>query len=71
MAGSMSPNPPAFGGQAAQDKSPLSTLNLGFLKNLTEKRTTRGTPFFEELESVPFLDYSQTFVTGRGEGDLS
>lgn len=39
MSTSISPNP---GGSAGQDKSPLSTLNLGFLKGLTEKRTTRG-----------------------------
>jgi hypothetical protein len=25
-----------------QDKGPLNTLNVGFLKSLTEKRTTRG-----------------------------
>nr|XP_036583448.1 bZIP-type transcription factor [Colletotrichum truncatum]KAF6792491.1 bZIP-type transcription factor [Colletotrichum truncatum] len=33
------------GGGSDQDKSPLSSLNLGFLKSLTEKRTTRdGNP---------------------------
>ncbi|GAB1311434.1 hypothetical protein MFIFM68171_01644 [Madurella fahalii] len=46
MASSLSPNPlsePNFGGNgtSGQDKSPLSTLNLNFLKTLTEKRTTR------------------------------
>lgn len=48
MSSSMSPNPTGSqsgygGGSSGQDKSPgpLSSLNLGFLKNLTEKRTTR------------------------------
>ncbi|KAK4117157.1 BZIP-type transcription factor [Canariomyces notabilis] len=45
MASSMSPNqtPPAslIGGPSDQDKSPLSSLNLNFLKTLTEKRTTK------------------------------
>ncbi|KAK3366886.1 hypothetical protein B0T24DRAFT_535281 [Lasiosphaeria ovina] len=41
MASSLSPNQShsSFGGGA--DKSPLSTLNLGILKSLTDKRTTR------------------------------
>lgn len=30
------------GGGSDQEKGPLSSLNLGFLKSLTEKRTTRG-----------------------------
>ncbi|KAK4212985.1 AP-1-like transcription factor [Rhypophila decipiens] len=45
MASSMSPNQSSQssygGGPASHDKSPLSSLNLNFLKNLTEKRTTR------------------------------
>ncbi|KAK5655411.1 hypothetical protein OQA88_5682 [Cercophora sp. LCS_1] len=48
MSSSLSPNPASqssySGGSpapAAQDKSPLSSLNLNFLKTLTEKRTTR------------------------------
>jgi hypothetical protein len=46
MSSSMSPNPASQssfsgGSPAAQDKSPLSSLNLGFLKTLTDKRTTR------------------------------
>ena len=44
--GSKSPQPSGSGGgygsSSGQDKSPLSTLNIGFLKALTEKRTTRG-----------------------------
>ncbi|KAK1764704.1 AP-1-like transcription factor [Phialemonium atrogriseum] len=48
MAASLSPdqsNQSNFGGPAAQDKGPLSSMNLGFLKSLTEKRTTRdGNP---------------------------
>lgn len=42
--GSKSPQPPGggYGSTSSQDKSPLSTLNLSFLKSLTEKRTTRG-----------------------------
>jgi len=48
MSSSLSPNPASqssFGGgsPASQDKNPLSSLNLNFLKTLTEKRTTRGT----------------------------
>ena len=39
MSNSLSPN---LGGASAQDKNALSTLNLGFLKNLSDKRTTRG-----------------------------
>lgn len=46
MASSMSPNQSSQssfgGGPASHDKSPLSSLNLNFLKNLAEKRTTRG-----------------------------
>lgn len=46
MASSMSPNQSSQssygGGPASHDKSPLSSLNLNFLKNLTEKKTTRG-----------------------------
>jgi hypothetical protein len=50
MSSSMSPGQygkqPSDGGYGSpsggQDKSPLSSLNLGFLKSLTEKRTTRG-----------------------------
>ncbi|OLN95878.1 AP-1-like transcription factor 2 [Colletotrichum chlorophyti] len=42
------PQQPQHGGAGSgsdQDKSPLSSLNLGFLKSLTEKRTTRdGNP---------------------------
>ncbi|KAH8893811.1 hypothetical protein GQ53DRAFT_644617 [Thozetella sp. PMI_491] len=46
MASSASPNPNqpgqgGFGG-APDDKSPLSSLNLNFLKTLTERRTTRA-----------------------------
>ncbi|KAK0730836.1 hypothetical protein B0H67DRAFT_475740 [Lasiosphaeris hirsuta] len=41
----MSPNPNFGGGSSGsgqgQDTGPLSSLNLGFLKNLTEKKTTR------------------------------
>ncbi|TDZ65863.1 AP-1-like transcription factor [Colletotrichum trifolii] len=53
MASSMSPDqygkaPSQYngaGGGSDHDKSPLSSLNLGFLKSLTEKRTTReGNP---------------------------
>lgn len=49
MSTSLSPNHQSsqspLGGSAGQDKSPLSSLNLGFLKGLTEKRTTReGNP---------------------------
>ncbi|KAK4451450.1 AP-1-like transcription factor [Podospora aff. communis PSN243] len=51
MSSSLSPNPASqssFGGSPApgqgEDKSPLSSLNLGFLKNLTDKRTTHGQP---------------------------
>ncbi|KAK3392938.1 hypothetical protein B0H63DRAFT_443228 [Podospora didyma] len=44
MASSLSPNQShssfGGGGPSGQDKSPLSSLNLGFLKGLTEKRTT-------------------------------
>lgn len=44
MSTSLSPNhqpgQSPLGGSAGQDKSPLSSLNLGFLKGLTEKRTT-------------------------------
>lgn len=29
-------------GASGQDKSPLNSLNLGFLKTLTDKRATRG-----------------------------
>lgn len=44
MSSSVSPNQPgqAFSGAGGQDKSPLSTLNLNFLKSLADKRTTRG-----------------------------
>ena len=45
MSSSLSPNSASqssFGGSpASQDKNPLSSLNLNFLKTLTEKRTTR------------------------------
>jgi hypothetical protein len=48
MSSSLSPNPASqssFSSSPApgqgEDKSPLSSLNLGFLKNLTDKRTTR------------------------------
>ncbi|KAK3938046.1 AP-1-like transcription factor [Diplogelasinospora grovesii] len=45
MASSLSPNQTSQsgfgGGSSGQDKSPLSSLNLGFLKSLTEKRTAR------------------------------
>jgi hypothetical protein len=37
MSASLSPDP-----GASDSKSPLSALNLGFLKNLTDKKTTRG-----------------------------
>jgi hypothetical protein len=48
MSSSMSPDPgpsSSYGGapSGSQDKGGLSSVNLGFLKNLTEKRTTRGT----------------------------
>ena len=33
----------AYGGTGGADNSPLSTLNVNFLKSLTDKRTTRGT----------------------------
>lgn len=47
MSSSMSPDPghsSSYGGapSGSQDKGGLSSVNLGFLKNLTEKRTTRG-----------------------------
>jgi hypothetical protein len=50
MSSSMSPDqygkqPPsgsAYGTPSGSDKSPLSSLNLGFLKSLTDKRTTRA-----------------------------
>lgn len=47
MASSLSPNPLSQSnlggnGTSGQEKGPLSTLNLNFLKTLTEKRTTRG-----------------------------
>ena len=32
----------AYGGAGGADQSPLSTLNINFLKTLTDKRTTRG-----------------------------
>ncbi|KAK0751664.1 hypothetical protein B0T18DRAFT_387756 [Schizothecium vesticola] len=46
MSSSMSPDPgpsSSYGGapSGSQDKGGLSSVNLGFLKNLTEKRTTR------------------------------
>ncbi|OIW35644.1 hypothetical protein CONLIGDRAFT_639901 [Coniochaeta ligniaria NRRL 30616] len=49
MSSSLSPNHQSsqspLGGSAGQDKSPLSSLNLGFLKGLAEKKTTReGNP---------------------------
>ncbi|KAK0613009.1 hypothetical protein B0T17DRAFT_499116 [Bombardia bombarda] len=44
MASALSPNQSSQssfgGGPSSQDKSPLSSLNLNFLKNLTDKRTT-------------------------------
>jgi hypothetical protein len=33
---------PTSAGSSGQDKSPLSNLNLGFLKSLTEKKTAKG-----------------------------
>ena len=42
---SLSPNQPSqrsFGAPSGQDKAALSTLNLDFLRNMNEKRTTRG-----------------------------
>lgn len=48
MSSSMSPDlglSSSYGGapSGSQDQGGLSSVNLGFLKNLTEKRTTRGT----------------------------
>lgn len=59
MAASLSPdqsNQSNFGGPAAQDKGPLSSMNLGFLKSLTEKRTTRGTELEIGLSPI-FLNW--------------
>lgn len=50
MSSSLSPDQygkqPQYGGGGGsgsdQERGPLSSLNLGFLKSLTEKRTTRG-----------------------------
>lgn len=36
------------GSGSDQERGPLSSLNLGFLKSLTEKRTTRDGPPQEE-----------------------
>jgi len=46
MSSSMSPSQQgqAFGGGEPQDKGGLSSLNLNFLKNLTDRKTTRGIP---------------------------
>jgi len=56
---SSSMTPPSAGGYGGNDKSPLSTLNLGFLKSLTDKRTTRG-------RSGAGRDCAQSFALGFG-----
>lgn len=51
--------PGGYGSSSGQDKSPLSSLNLGFLKSLTDKRTTtRGKDGPEEGRGGPWWSSS-------------